>query len=125
MKIRAAVLERFGEPLEVQELELAEPRAGEVLVRLVACGVQYDNTCSGNCQSNAPVFLACIRQMATSDCNVLALCSFGLALTGLGYSWGDSVAAVAVAIMIAALGLRLARSTVETLLDRAPEGASE
>src|SRR5436190_1239334 len=39
MKMRAAVLERFGEPLEVQELELAEPRAGEVLVRLVACGV--------------------------------------------------------------------------------------
>src|SRR5438034_1475557 len=39
VKMRAAVLERFGEPLEVQELELAEPRAGEVLVRLVACGV--------------------------------------------------------------------------------------
>ena len=39
MKIRAAVLEQFGEPLEVQELELAEPRGGEVLVRLVACGV--------------------------------------------------------------------------------------
>src|SRR6266852_1883856 len=49
----------------------------------------------------------------------------GLALSGLGYAWGDSVAAVAVAVMIAALGLRLARSTVETLLDRAPEGASE
>lgn len=49
----------------------------------------------------------------------------GLLLTGLGFGWGDSVAAVAVAIMIAALGLRLARSTVETLLDRAPEGASE
>ena len=28
MQIRAAVLERFGEPLEVQELELAEPRDG-------------------------------------------------------------------------------------------------
>jgi cation diffusion facilitator family transporter len=49
----------------------------------------------------------------------------GLALAGLGFWWGDSAAAVAVAIMIAALGLRLARSTVETLLDRAPEGASE
>src|SRR5690349_151135 len=49
----------------------------------------------------------------------------GLVLTGLGFAWGDSVAAIAVAIMIAALGLRLARSTVETLLDRAPEGASE
>ena len=49
----------------------------------------------------------------------------GLVLTGLGYAWGDTVAAIAVAIMIALLGLRLARSTVETLLDRAPEGAAE
>jgi divalent metal cation (Fe/Co/Zn/Cd) transporter len=49
----------------------------------------------------------------------------GLALIGLGYWWGDAVAAVAVAIMIALLGLRLARSTVETLLDRAPAGAAE
>src|SRR5712672_2578481 len=49
----------------------------------------------------------------------------GLLLIGLGYWWGDAVAAVAVAIMIALLGLRLARSTVETLLDRAPEGAAE
>jgi S-(hydroxymethyl)glutathione dehydrogenase/alcohol dehydrogenase len=39
VKVRAAVLERFGAPLEVQELDLAEPEAGEVLVRLVACGV--------------------------------------------------------------------------------------
>jgi len=49
----------------------------------------------------------------------------GLALSGLGYAWGDSAAAIAVAVMIALLGLRLARSTVETLVDRAPEGASE
>src|ERR1700720_4728294 len=49
----------------------------------------------------------------------------GLALSGLGYRWGDGAAAIAVAIMIALLGLRMARSTVETLLDRAPEGASE
>jgi cation diffusion facilitator family transporter len=49
----------------------------------------------------------------------------GLALSGLGYAWGDAAAAIAVAVMIALLGLRLARSTVETLLDRAPEGASE
>src|ERR1700731_967537 len=49
----------------------------------------------------------------------------GLALSGLGYAWGDAAAAIGVAIMIALLGLRMARSTVETLLDRAPEGASE
>src|SRR6202165_6204327 len=35
----------------------------------------------------------------------------GLALSGLGYAWGDGAAAIAVAVMIALLGLRLARST--------------
>src|SRR5580658_2911895 len=37
----------------------------------------------------------------------------GLAFSGLGYAWGDAAAAIAVAAMIAVLGLRLARSTVE------------
>jgi cation diffusion facilitator family transporter len=49
----------------------------------------------------------------------------GLALSGLGYHWGDAAAAIGVAVVISLLGLRLARSTVETLLDRAPEGVSE
>jgi S-(hydroxymethyl)glutathione dehydrogenase / alcohol dehydrogenase len=49
MKIRAAVLEEFSRPLEVRELDLAEPKAGEVLVRLVACGVCHTDlyTASG------------------------------------------------------------------------------
>jgi S-(hydroxymethyl)glutathione dehydrogenase/alcohol dehydrogenase len=49
MKIRAAVLEEFGQPLAVQELDLAGPRAGEALVRLVACGVCHTDlyTASG------------------------------------------------------------------------------
>src|SRR6059058_444565 len=49
MKMRAAVLEEFGQPLAVQDVELAEPRAGEVLVRLVACGVCHTDlyTASG------------------------------------------------------------------------------
>ncbi|WP_050630308.1 cation-efflux pump [Bradyrhizobium viridifuturi] len=49
----------------------------------------------------------------------------GLVLAGLGFRWGDAAAAIAVAVMIALLGLRMARETVETLLDRAPEGALE
>jgi divalent metal cation (Fe/Co/Zn/Cd) transporter len=49
----------------------------------------------------------------------------GLALSGLGYAWGDATAAIAVAIVIAMLGMRLARSTVETLIDRAPEGVAD
>jgi S-(hydroxymethyl)glutathione dehydrogenase/alcohol dehydrogenase len=49
MKIRAAVLEEFGKPLVVQEVDLAEPGPGEVLVRLVACGVCHTDlyTASG------------------------------------------------------------------------------
>jgi S-(hydroxymethyl)glutathione dehydrogenase / alcohol dehydrogenase len=49
VKIRAAVLESFGAPLAVQEVELAEPKAGEALVRLVACGVCHTDlyTASG------------------------------------------------------------------------------
>src|ERR1700722_14397054 len=49
----------------------------------------------------------------------------GLALSGLGYAWGDAAAAIGVALVISALGLRLARSTAEPLLDRAPEGVSD
>jgi S-(hydroxymethyl)glutathione dehydrogenase / alcohol dehydrogenase len=39
VKVRAAVLEEFGQPLAVQQVDLAEPKAGEALVRLEACGV--------------------------------------------------------------------------------------
>jgi divalent metal cation (Fe/Co/Zn/Cd) transporter len=49
----------------------------------------------------------------------------GLGLSALGYVWGDSGAAIAVAILIALLGVKLGRRTIETLLDQAPEGASE
>jgi len=49
MKMRAAVLEDFGEPLAVQEVELAERKRGEAHVRLVACGVCHTDlyTASG------------------------------------------------------------------------------
>jgi S-(hydroxymethyl)glutathione dehydrogenase/alcohol dehydrogenase len=47
--MQAAVLEEFSAPLVVQEVELAEPHAGEVLVRLEACGVCHTDlyTASG------------------------------------------------------------------------------
>ena len=49
MQMRAAVLEEFGKPLNVTHVDLAEPRAGEVLVRLEACGVCHTDlyTASG------------------------------------------------------------------------------
>jgi S-(hydroxymethyl)glutathione dehydrogenase/alcohol dehydrogenase len=49
MRMRAAVLEEFGKPLVVREVELTEPGPGEVLVRLAACGVCHTDmyTASG------------------------------------------------------------------------------
>ena len=49
MRMRAAVLEDFGRPLVVAEVELNEPGPGEALVRLVACGVCHTDmyTASG------------------------------------------------------------------------------
>ena len=49
MKIRAAVLEEFGQPLVVQDIDIAPPKAGEVLVKLKACGVCHTDlyTASG------------------------------------------------------------------------------
>jgi S-(hydroxymethyl)glutathione dehydrogenase/alcohol dehydrogenase len=49
MKIRAAVLEAFGDPLVVQDLDLGDPRQGEALVRVHACGICHTDlyTASG------------------------------------------------------------------------------
>jgi S-(hydroxymethyl)glutathione dehydrogenase/alcohol dehydrogenase len=49
MRMQAAVLEQFGAPLVIQDVDLAEPKAGEVLVRLEACGVCHTDlyTASG------------------------------------------------------------------------------
>jgi S-(hydroxymethyl)glutathione dehydrogenase/alcohol dehydrogenase len=49
MRVRAAVLEQFGTPLVVQDVDLGDPRRGEVLVRLHACGICHTDmyTASG------------------------------------------------------------------------------
>ena len=49
MQIRAAVLEEFGSPLVVQDVELDGPGPGEALVRVHACGVCHTDlyTASG------------------------------------------------------------------------------
>jgi NDMA-dependent alcohol dehydrogenase len=43
MKTRAAVSYHPGKPLVIEELELAEPRAGEVLVRMAAVGLCHSD----------------------------------------------------------------------------------
>ena len=59
MRIRAAVLEGTGMPLEVGEVELAEPRPGEVLVRLHASGLCHSdlNAIDGTAETRCPAVL--------------------------------------------------------------------
>jgi cation diffusion facilitator family transporter len=49
----------------------------------------------------------------------------GLVGIALGYTWADSVAAMAVSVVICIVGWRLGRRTVDTLTDTAPAGAAE
>ena len=59
VKIRAAVLEATGGPLHVQELDLAPPGPGEVLVRLGASGVCHSdyNAIDGTAETRCPAVL--------------------------------------------------------------------
>jgi S-(hydroxymethyl)glutathione dehydrogenase / alcohol dehydrogenase len=59
VKIRGAVLEETNGPLEVAELELAPPKAGEVLVRLHASGVCHSdqNAIDGTAPARCPTVL--------------------------------------------------------------------
>jgi S-(hydroxymethyl)glutathione dehydrogenase / alcohol dehydrogenase len=59
MRLRAAVLERTGGPLTVEELNLAPPGPGEVLVRLHASGVCHSdqNAIDGTAETRCPAVL--------------------------------------------------------------------
>jgi Zn-dependent alcohol dehydrogenase len=59
MRLRAAVLERTGGPLTVEELILAPPGPGEVLVRLYASGVCHSdqNAIDGTAETRCPAVL--------------------------------------------------------------------
>ncbi len=49
----------------------------------------------------------------------------GLCMIALGYPMADSIAAIAIAVLICVAGWRLARSNVDTLTDIAPPGVAE
>jgi Zn-dependent alcohol dehydrogenase len=59
LRIRGAVLERTGGPLEVTELDLDGPKAEEVLVRLHASGVCHSdqNAIDGTAEARCPTVL--------------------------------------------------------------------
>jgi S-(hydroxymethyl)glutathione dehydrogenase/alcohol dehydrogenase len=43
MRIKAAVLSHINSPFQIETLDLAGPRSGEVLVKIAACGVCHSD----------------------------------------------------------------------------------
>jgi cation diffusion facilitator family transporter len=61
----------------------------------------------------------------SSDILSSAVVLAGLGLVWLGYPKGDALAAIGVAMFVCLAGWRLARRTIDTLIDAAPEGVAE
>ncbi len=81
MEVTAAVLREFAQPLVIERVELAEPGPGEVLVRLVACGICHTDmyTASGVDPSGyAPTVLG------HEGAGVVERCGPGVTLVGEG-----------------------------------------
>ena len=43
MRTRAAILHEFNKPLTIEEVEVAEPQVGEILVRILASGICHSD----------------------------------------------------------------------------------
>src|SRR5215207_3950090 len=84
MRIRAAVLEEFGSPLAVHDVELAGPGPGEVLVRLRACGVCHTDlyTASG---ADSSGYSPCV--LGHEGCGVVEAVGEGVSSVGEATSW--------------------------------------
>ncbi len=59
MRMKAAVLHGVREPLTIEEVELDPPKAGEVLVKMVASGICHSDIhyFTGDSPCNMPVVL--------------------------------------------------------------------
>jgi S-(hydroxymethyl)glutathione dehydrogenase / alcohol dehydrogenase len=51
MKIKAAVLTKIGKPLEIQKIDLAPPKANEVLVKIAASGICHSDLIAQHSQT--------------------------------------------------------------------------
>ena len=61
----------------------------------------------------------------SSDMVSSVLVLIGLAFTAYGFKQADTLAALGVALFIAIAGFKLGRRTIDTLIDTAPDGASQ
>lgn len=55
MEIKAAVTHAMGSPFVIEPVDLAEPKAGEMLVKIVACGICHTDEATQNAQLPTPL----------------------------------------------------------------------
>lgn len=55
MEIKAAVTHGKGAPFRIESVDLAEPKAGEMLVKIVACGICHTDEAAQNAQLPTPL----------------------------------------------------------------------
>ncbi len=68
MKTRAAVLRKGGQPWEITELDLDEPKAGEVLIRFEAAGLCHSDEhirATGTARTAQPAARTCATRART------------------------------------------------------------
>ena len=91
--MRAAVLREIGAPLRLEDVELDEPRAGEILVRIEAAGVCHSDLhyMTGDLQAKLPSLWA-MRVRASSRPSVRGPVTACRSVTGWPCSGGPAAA---------------------------------
>ena len=69
MKMKAAIGYHDGKPARIEEVEIGEPQAGEVLVRIHACGVCHSDLTFGLKETEASGLPMIIGHEALDDVN--------------------------------------------------------
>ena len=72
MKTRAAVAFEAKKPLEIVELDLEGPKAGEVLVEIMATGICHTDAYTLDGFDSEGIFPACWAMKAAASCARLA-----------------------------------------------------
>ena len=72
MKARAAVAVEAGHPLVIEEIDVAAPKAGEVLVQMVATGVCHTDAFTLSGDDPEAYSLACLVTKGVGSLSKLA-----------------------------------------------------
>lgn len=109
---------------EPPPVEATWPVFGVLIVAIIVDFVRWQSLAKVSRETHSDA-LAADALHFSSDLVASALVLMGLLATSWGFEHGDALAAVGVSVFVAIAGVRLGRRTIDTLVDRAPEGAAD